>query len=210
MSVAFAVSDKSAGRKRRALGATFRRSTASSRLDLCIKAHFSRLDDASRCIGVSSFDVLWCIMRAGERARGALDRRMAELPPVETFARPRRGWVRAIRDAIGMTSGQLAQRLGVTQSTVIRLEQSEVADTISLVTLRRAAAAVNCTLVYAFVPNSTLAATVAKQARAVAADRLAEVEHTMLLEAQDLDPADRAERLDRLAATLIDDRALWR
>lgn len=149
-------------------------------------------------------------MRAAERSRSNLDARLAAFRPPERFARPPRGWVRALRDALGMTSAQLADRLGVTQPSVVRLEQSEAADTISLATLRKAAVALDCTLVYALVPNSTLADTVAERARVVAAQRLSEVEHTMLLEAQDLDPAVRAERLEELARDLAYERTLWR
>ena len=67
----------------------------------------------------------------------ALDRwRSADLPP-----RPPSGWIKAIREGLGMTATHLAGRLGVTTSTVTRLETSEADDTISLGTLRRAAEA---------------------------------------------------------------------
>ena len=64
----------------------------------------------------------------------ALERwRSADLPP-----RPPAGWIRAIRDGLGMSATYLAGRLGVATSTVTRLEQSEADETISLATLRRA------------------------------------------------------------------------
>ncbi len=150
-------------------------------------------------------------MKAGQRDRGrsALDLRLAELRPVHRFDRPPRGWVRAIRDSLGMSSVQLARRLGVDQSTAIRLEQSEMNDTVRLGTLRRAAAAMDCTLVYALVPTSSLAQTVIAQSREVAAAELASVEHTMMLEAQGLDDDGRADRVASYAADLVDDRRLW-
>src|SRR5215217_7999866 len=88
------------------------------------------------------------------RARSALDRRLADwrrLPARE--ARPHGGWVRAIRDALGMSAADLAERMGVTQSTVARLESSERDGRIQLDTLQRAADALDCDLVYALVPR---------------------------------------------------------
>ena len=48
-----------------------------------------------------------------KRARQRLDERLMALKPVDRFKPPPRGWVRAIRDAIGMTGAQLASRLGL-------------------------------------------------------------------------------------------------
>jgi predicted DNA-binding mobile mystery protein A len=149
------------------------------------------------------------VPRQREKARDSLDRRFAALRPVDRFNRPPHGWVRAIRDALGMSTTQLARRLGVDQSNVVRLEQSEMNDTVRLGTLRRAAEALDCTLVYALVPNSSLGETVAAQTRKVAAAEFASVEHTMLLEAQDLDDEGRDKRVAEYAAGLIDDRRLW-
>jgi predicted DNA-binding mobile mystery protein A len=149
------------------------------------------------------------VPRQLEKARDSLDRRLAALRPVDRFDRPSRGWVRAIRDALGMSTTQMARRLGVDQSNVVRLEQSEMNDTVRLGTLRRAAEALDCTLVYALVPKSSLTDAVAAQTRKVAAAELASVEHTMLLEAQDLDDEGRDKRVAEYAAGLIDDRRLW-
>lgn len=63
--------------------------------------------------------------------------------------RPPRGWIRAIRDALGMTLPQLAGRMNVSASAAIQLEQSEARGAINLATLERAARALDCTLVYA-------------------------------------------------------------
>ena len=55
-----------------------------------------------------------------------LDKRFAKLKPLTNeAARPSRGWIRAIREALGMTTGQLAKRLGVHQPRVIELERGE-------------------------------------------------------------------------------------
>jgi DNA-binding XRE family transcriptional regulator len=43
---------------------------------------------------------------------------------MHAFARPPRGWVKAIREALGMTTAQLAHRLGIAQPSVVGLEKS--------------------------------------------------------------------------------------
>jgi len=118
------------------------------------------------------------------RSRAHLDERFRRLPPAARFAPPVRGWIKAIRAALGMSTAQLAKRLRVKQPSVVALEQSEAKGTMELATLRRVAAALDCTLVYALVPNKPLEATVRDRARAFARRRLEPVEHSMLLENQ--------------------------
>jgi len=82
----------------------------------------------------------------------------------------------------------MAQRLGVSQPSVIALEQSEAHGAISLKTLRRAAEALDCTLVYALIPNKPLETTVRDRARAFASRRRRFIQHSMLLEDQQVRP----------------------
>lgn len=82
--------------------------------------------------------------------------------------RPPKGWIRAIRDALGLTVRQLARRMGKTHSVVVRLEGSEAANTITLASLRAAAEAMDCTLIYAIVPNRSLTETARGRATAIA------------------------------------------
>lgn len=138
----------------------------------------------------------------------ALNRwRGADLPP-----RPAAGWVKAIREGLGMAATHLARRLDVAPSTVSRLESSEADDTISLATLRRAAEALGCELHYALVPKQSLADTLADRATALARRQMAAVSHTMALEAQ-APSRDAIEAQTRvLAESLLQGsrRALWR
>jgi predicted DNA-binding mobile mystery protein A len=113
-----------------------------------------------------------------------LDKRFTALGPLAKSPRPPRGWLRAIRDALGMTTAQLARRLGVSQPRIIELEQSEVSGSVTLHTLQRAAEALGCRLVYALVPERPLAEIVGDQAEAIAERQSAAIEHTMRLEDQ--------------------------
>lgn len=151
-------------------------------------------------------------MRKGEKARQArreLDRRLqrAQLDPVR--ARPHEGWIRAIRSGLGMTQDALAGRLGITKASVAKLEQSEVNETISVGKLAEVARALDCTLVYVLVPNTSLEETVQRQARTVAAMTLGYVGTTMALEDQAIDPDHHADQLDLAVQRAIDDSRLW-
>lgn len=121
------------------------------------------------------------------RARAALDSKLRKLAPAEQFQPPHRGWVRAIRDALGMSAADLGRLLGVSGPAVTSLERSEQDGTARLDTLGRAAAAMDCTLVYAFIPNQGLEQTVRKRAELVARRQLAAVRTTMALEDQAVD-----------------------
>lgn len=79
---------------------------------------------------------------------------------------------------------QYAQRLGVAPSRVPVLEQGEVSGSVSLKSLKRAAEALDCVLVYAIVPRQSLDEIIRKQARAVIEDQYRRVGHTMALEGQ--------------------------
>jgi predicted DNA-binding mobile mystery protein A len=113
-----------------------------------------------------------------------LDQRFATLRPFAKSQRPPKGWLRAIRDALGMTTTQFAQRLGVSQPRIIELEKSEISGSVTLHSLQRAAEALGCRLVYALVPEKPLAETVEKRAEFIADRQLASVRHSMSLEDQ--------------------------
>ena len=133
---------------------------------------------------------------ARKKARERLDERLRVLKPVDRLRPPPKGWIRAIRDAIGMTGVQLAVRLDVRPQTVEAIEKSEARGSIQLSTLRRAAEALDCTLVYALVPNSSLEEVVNARARKIALRALTRVAHTMKLEAQDTGDAEMEARIE--------------
>ena len=149
-------------------------------------------------------------MKKSERAnrtRQMLDKRLAQLPPASEFAVPRAGWIRAIRDALGMSAAQLGQRIGVTGATVSETEAKEREGGVRLSTLRRAAEAMDCTLVYAFIPNDNLESTVREQAKRILDRQTQRVHQNMVLEdqASELLPAAREARLQ----SIIDSGRLW-
>ena len=107
------------------------------------------------------------------------------LAGVRVAPRPTGGWIRAVRTALGMSARQLAQRRGVTQQAISRLEGKEVTDAVTIKTLRRAAEAMNCQVVYALVPEGgSLKSLIEEQALKKAKELVKAVDHTMMLEEQ--------------------------
>jgi predicted DNA-binding mobile mystery protein A len=152
-------------------------------------------------------------MQRSERsaqARRELDRKFdtADIDPVRAL--PRSGWIRAIRGALGMSQAVLAERLGVSAAAVNKLEHAERRGGITIGKLAEVATALDCTLVYVLVPNSTLEQTVLAQARKVAAQTLGYVARTMALEAQGIEDDRQREAIDRYAQQLTASGNVWR
>lgn len=124
---------------------------------------------------------------------------------------PPRGWIRAIRRSLGLSSRQLAVRLQLSPQRITSMEEAEAREGLTLRTLHRVARALDCTLVYALVPNESLEAMVEKRALEIARRRLSNVLHTMALENQSV-PVQKSDRqLKRLAADIAENelRHLW-
>ncbi len=141
-----------------------------------------------------------------------LDAGLAHWRSSELPARPPSGWIKAIREALGMPAAHLAKRLGLVPSTVLRLETSEADDTITLASLRRVAEALDCELQYALVPKQTIAQTIATQANKIARERMAVLAHTMALESQSTSNDAVEKQVQEMADSLIkgSKRELWR
>lgn len=151
-------------------------------------------------------------MRKSERAaqaRRELDRKFqaAHLKPI--LARPRSGWIRAIRGALGMSQTALGARLGTSRSAVNKLEHAELTGGITIAKLAEVASALNCSLVYVLVPNRTIQETIQAEARRAAASILGYAGRTMALEAQGVDQRRQREAVERFAHDLIDRGDLW-
>jgi predicted DNA-binding mobile mystery protein A len=71
-----------------------------------------------------------------------------ELPPI-----PQKGWIKFFREILSMSSRQLGDRMGISQSRVSELEKGETEKTVKLKTLEKAAEALNCDLYYVLLPR---------------------------------------------------------
>lgn len=110
---------------------------------------------------------------------------LAAFEEAKATARPQRGWLRAVREALGLTLDQIGRATGVARQHVQSFENAEANDRITLRNLRRVAEAMGCKLVYAIIPKSGTIQELAEQpVRSEAARRVRSVEHTMALEDQ--------------------------
>jgi predicted DNA-binding mobile mystery protein A len=111
-----------------------------------------------------------------------------------------------------MTAADLGRRMGVTQAAVAQFEKAEKDSSITLKTLRSAAEALDCALVYTLVPRRPLEDLMRERAATIADEQLARTHHTMSLENQALLPDDlKAERARLVDEILRDDPSrLWR
>jgi predicted DNA-binding mobile mystery protein A len=126
-------------------------------------------------------------------------------------ARPRSGWVRAIRESLGMSAAAFARRLGMTPVGVRKLESAEASDAITLASLRKLAQALDCELQYALVPRNSLQQQVRDRAEMVARERLRPITHSMALEDQAVQGPQNKLQLEVAIKELIEGsrRELW-
>jgi len=141
----------------------------------------------------------------------ALDNKISSLPPLQKLQRPHKGWIKAVREALGMSSKQLATRLNVSPPRITALEKSEIDETLTLASLRRAAEALDCALVYSFVPKVSFEEILKHRARRIAAEVIGKVDHSMRLEAQNLRADKLNEEIETLAAQILRDqhKIIW-
>lgn len=123
-----------------------------------------------------------------------------------TSTNPRIGWIKAIRLALNMTADQFAIRLGVKRARVNQLEKAEVNDAVTLRSLRDAADALGCEVVYAIVPKNhqTLEDILRARAQQIAKERIARVSHSMALEAQTIDKDNLKNQQEDLIRSLLE------
>jgi predicted DNA-binding mobile mystery protein A len=122
------------------------------------------------------------------------------------------GWIRAIRETLGMTNVQLARRLRrKAPQSVEDLQNSEAAGTIKLDRLREVAEAMGCRLVYAVVPLKPLEEIRKDRALEIARKTLKHTSHSMKLEAQDVGPKEEQRALERQVQRLLvgNPKRLW-
>ena len=142
-----------------------------------------------------------------EQLQNTVDR----LESIRSIQLPVRGGLRSVREALGMSSKQLAGRLGVSGPRITSLEKSEQSGSATIKTMRQAAEALDCVFVYAVIPREDFNATIHGQAKTLARSRMNNVSHSMLLEAQQLSDSDQqkafATEVEKIMQTMP--KELW-
>jgi len=137
--------------------------------------------------------------------RKQLQMALAKFQPLLDISKPPKGWIRAVRNALGMSGRQLAERMGVTKQRTSFIEKQEIDSTATLKTMRKTAESLDCVFVYGLVPRKSLEETVRNQAKQVAVKRLARASHTMSLEDQALGEEENKEILSNMIEKILDE-----
>lgn len=110
-----------------------------------------------------------------------------------------------------MSAAALARQMGITGGGLHKLESAEASDAITLASLRKLAAALDCELHYVLLPRTSLAQHLRNRAEAVARERLRPVSHSMALEDQSVDQKQTDMQLELAIKALMEGsrRDLW-
>ncbi len=115
-----------------------------------------------------------------------LNTKMLAYASLQKVAPPPTGWIKAIRNAIGMSMLQLGNRLSITKQSVQDIERREKEGSITIKALREAARALDMQLVYGFVPNDgSLELLIERKAKELATQIVMRTNNTMKLEDQE-------------------------
>ncbi len=137
-----------------------------------------------------------------------VSRKLEDLRPLSKLSRGPTTWIDYVRKGLGMSLSQLAKRVGVAQSSLsssIKLEQE---GRITVHKLREIADAMECDLVYSFVPRKKLEDIIMDQATKKTLALMKETELHMELEDQKV-TVDKSERLKELSEERIYSKYLW-
>jgi predicted DNA-binding mobile mystery protein A len=144
-------------------------------------------------------------------ARKQLSETLTRLAPMKTINAPGKGWIRAIRETLGMTGEQLGRQLQTNKQRVSRIEQDEIQGRLTLTTLRSVAEALDCTLVYGLVPKQSLEASIKQRATLLAQKRVNRRHQMMRLETRPTNPEETSLAIHDLTNDIMDEmpKALW-
>jgi predicted DNA-binding mobile mystery protein A len=111
---------------------------------------------------------------------------------------PPEGWLRTVRNALGMSAAQLAEKMGVTRARIAQAEHAELSGSITLKTMEAMAKAMGCRFVYAVIPEGRIEDIILAQARKKATTLVGTASKHMALEDQTLPNERITERVERL------------
>jgi predicted DNA-binding mobile mystery protein A len=135
--------------------------------------------------------------------REQVDKRLSLLKDFASSATPQPGWIKTIREALGLSAYQLGRCAGMDQSRVSRLENAEKAGNLKLSSLQKIAKGLRMRFVYGFVPEGTLEEMVQAQAKAIALKRMKRLSSTMRLEKQGLGEEEQKKALKDMIEQIL-------
>ena len=135
--------------------------------------------------------------------RYQLDKRLLFLKDFASSGIPEQGWIKTIREALGLSTTQLGKKAGLDQSRISRLENAEKDGSLKLSSLQKIAKGLNMKFVYGFVPEDSLEQMVRAEARKIALKRLKRLTATMRLEEQQLSREEQEKALEDMIEKIL-------
>ena len=83
-----------------------------------------------------------------------LNEKMLQLDGMQHVIVPPIGWIKAIRNGIGMSMEQLGKKLSITKQGVMDIEKREKEGAITIKSMQEIAKAIDMQFVYGFVPDA--------------------------------------------------------
>lgn len=149
-----------------------------------------------------------CMRLLDKLSLNQVSRRVESIRLGADHTRVRPGWIRFMREALGMTLRSLAEKSHLAIPTIQQAERNEASGAITIKRLRQMAEAMDCELVYAFVPRVPIQKVLEDAARAKARRLLLAADVHMELEDQRVKRA-MEKRVERLAKTLLEKGDIW-
>lgn len=143
--------------------------------------------------------------------RRHLDQKLDHFRPMQKIPTPPSGWIRAIRESLGMTTRQMGKHLGISGAAVTKMENRERSRSITLKDLERAATLFHCRVVYSLVPVESLESTLRNQAQKAVKNITEKTDHMMKLEEQAVEPRELKAQQEVFLKILLEslDPRIW-
>jgi predicted DNA-binding mobile mystery protein A len=144
--------------------------------------------------------------------RQQLNSKMLGYAALNQVPNPPIGWIKAIRNALGMTMQQLGNKLNISKQAVHDIEKREMEGSITIKSLREIARVMDMQLVYGFVPvDGTLDALIEKRAKQLATEIVMRSANTMKLENQSISEQRVKYAIEERTASILNDmpKMLW-
>jgi predicted DNA-binding mobile mystery protein A len=131
-----------------------------------------------------------------QQYRSIVDNAAASLTGLKT---PPEGWLRTVRNALGMSGAEVAKKMSVTRARVTQAEHAELTGGVTLKSMQATAEAMGCRFVYAIIPSSgRIEDIIMAQARKKATAIVGTASKHMALENQALPEDKNAQEVERL------------
>lgn len=135
--------------------------------------------------------------------REQLDKKLVFLKEFASSGMPQQGWIKTIREALGLSASQLGKKARMHQTRISRLENAEKNGDLKLSSLQKMAKGLNMKFVYGFVPEDSLEQMARAQAKKIVLKRMNQLNNTMRLENQAISEEEQKKALDDMIEKIL-------